>query len=119
MFIMHPREADRPRVDHDFDLILQEWALLPSNSVPNTANMEFNWLTINGVTSPMATPLMVRREGACVFAWSTWGWITIRFHLHGLQFADPAPLGRPPTGIDLGNRKHRPRRSGPGVRHRV
>ena len=65
MFIMHPKEVYRPPVDHDFGLILQEWALLPGNSVPNTANMEFNWLTINGVSAPMTTPMLVRL-GICV-----------------------------------------------------
>ncbi|MBK8315042.1 MAG: hypothetical protein IPL01_13955 [Acidobacteria bacterium] len=37
-----------PRVDKDFGLILQEWALLPNNDVPNTLSMEYNWLTLNG-----------------------------------------------------------------------
>src|SRR5581483_11621368 len=48
MFIMHPHDAWVPPVDHDFALVLQEWALLPNNTVPNTAGMEFNWLTFNG-----------------------------------------------------------------------
>lgn len=52
MFIMHPKDPYHPRVDHDFGLILQEWALLPGSVIPNTANMEFNWLTVNGVSSP-------------------------------------------------------------------
>src|SRR5260370_40864123 len=63
IFIMHPKETYRPEVDHDFGLILQEWALLPGNSVPNTANMEFNWLTINGVAGSLAAPPPGRRRG--------------------------------------------------------
>ena len=27
--------------------------MLPSNSVPNSAGMEFNWLTFNGVSAPV------------------------------------------------------------------
>jgi manganese oxidase len=49
MFIAHPREKHLPDVDHDYGIVLQEWAVLPNNSVPNTAGMEFNWLTLNGV----------------------------------------------------------------------
>ena len=35
-FILHPRQEYAPRVDHDFGIVLQEWALLPNNSIPNT-----------------------------------------------------------------------------------
>jgi len=55
MFIAHPREAHAPQVDHDYGIVLQEWAVLPNNSVPNTANMEFNWLTFTGVAAPLTT----------------------------------------------------------------
>jgi len=41
-------ERYRPRVDRDFTIILQEYAILPNIKVPNSLNMEFNWLTLNG-----------------------------------------------------------------------
>lgn len=47
LFIIHPKRPHAPRVDRDFGLILQEWALLPNNPIPNTLPMEFNCLTIN------------------------------------------------------------------------
>ncbi len=51
MFIAHPHAAYTPRVGHDYGIVLQEWAVLPNSSVPNTAGMEFNWLTFNGVAA--------------------------------------------------------------------
>src|ERR1700736_684845 len=36
-FIAHPEKEYKPRVDHDYGIILQEWAVLPANTVPNTA----------------------------------------------------------------------------------
>ena len=61
LFIMHPQEPrTTPRVDRDFGLILQEWAILPNNTVPNTLAMEFNWLTINGKAGPATTPMLVK-----------------------------------------------------------
>jgi manganese oxidase len=60
LFILHPKQPYRPRVHRDFGLILQEWALLPNNTVPNTLAMEFNWLTINGRAGPACTPMLVR-----------------------------------------------------------
>ena len=59
-FIVHPRAADTPRVDRDFGLIWQGWALLPNNTIPNTMAMEFNWLTMNGKAGPAATPMIVK-----------------------------------------------------------
>jgi FtsP/CotA-like multicopper oxidase with cupredoxin domain len=60
LFILHPKQPYQPTVHRDFGLILQEWALLPNNTVPNTLAMEFNWLTINGKAGPACTPMLVR-----------------------------------------------------------
>jgi FtsP/CotA-like multicopper oxidase with cupredoxin domain len=60
LFIIHPRAAYEPRVHRDFGLIFQGWAILPSNTVPNTLAMEFNWLTINGKAGPATTPMIVK-----------------------------------------------------------
>src|SRR6516162_6391884 len=86
MFIAHPKQAHAPRVDHDFGIILQEWAVLPSNSVPNTASMEFNWLTFNGVSAPLTTPLLVRLGNRVRLRIVNLGMDHHPIHLHGNQF---------------------------------
>jgi FtsP/CotA-like multicopper oxidase with cupredoxin domain len=58
--ILHPKKPYQPQVHRDFGLILQEWALLPNNTVPNTLAMEFNWLTINGKAGPACTPMLAK-----------------------------------------------------------
>jgi FtsP/CotA-like multicopper oxidase with cupredoxin domain len=60
MFLIHPRSAYQPAVDHDFALLIQEWAILPLSTVPNVTSMEFNWFTLNGRSAPYITPLLVR-----------------------------------------------------------
>lgn len=60
LFVIHPRQAYTPVVDHDFGLIVQEFAILPLNSIPNTVSEEFNFFTINGRSGPYITPLVVR-----------------------------------------------------------
>jgi hypothetical protein len=60
LFIVHPRSAYTPAVDHDFALVIQEWAILPQSTIPNTTSMEFNWFTLNGRSAPYTTPLVVR-----------------------------------------------------------
>src|SRR5579871_6706005 len=58
-FIIHPRTAYAPHVDKDFLIALQEYAVLPNSTIPNSMNMEFNWLTFNGKAGPASTPLII------------------------------------------------------------
>ena len=86
MVILHPSQAHTPVVDHDFGIVLQEWAVLPNNTVPNTANMEWNWLTFNGVVSPMTTPLIVRLGSRVRIRLVNIGMDHHPVHLHGHTF---------------------------------
>jgi len=85
-FIAHPKTPYRPRADHDYGLILQEWAVLPSNTVPNTAAMEFNWLTFNGVSAPAITPMLARVGSRVRLRIVNLGMDHHPIHLHGNQF---------------------------------
>jgi FtsP/CotA-like multicopper oxidase with cupredoxin domain len=60
LFIVHPKAAYQPAVDHDFALLIQEWAILPQATIPNVTSMEFNWFTLNGRSAPYITPVVVR-----------------------------------------------------------
>jgi outer membrane protein TolC len=87
MFVSHPKKEFLPRVDHDFGLVLQEWAVLPNNTVPNTAAMEFNWLTFNGVSAPAITPMIVRLGSRVRLRIVNLGMDHHPIHLHGNQVA--------------------------------
>jgi manganese oxidase len=86
MFIAHPETPHTPHVDHDFGIVLQEWAVLPNNSVPNTASMEFNWLTFNGLSAPSTTPLIARLGSRVRIRLVNLGMDHHPIHLHGNQF---------------------------------
>ena len=86
LFIAHPQTPYRPHVDHDFGIVLQEWAVLPANTVPNTASMEFNWLTFNGVSGPAITPMIVRLGSRVRLRIVNLGMDHHPIHLHGNQF---------------------------------
>ncbi len=86
LFIMHPKEPLTPRVDKDYGLILQEWAVLPSNTVPNTMSMEFNWLTMNGKAAPATTPLVARLGDRVRIRLVNMGMDHHPIHLHGNTF---------------------------------
>lgn len=93
LFIMHPKEPYRPRVDKDFGLIIQEWAILPNNTVPNTLSMEFNWLTINGKAGPATTPMIVRLGERVRIRMVNLGMDHHPMHLHGNTFYVTATEG--------------------------
>jgi FtsP/CotA-like multicopper oxidase with cupredoxin domain len=86
LFIAHPQTPYHPHVDHDFGIVLQEWAVLPANTVPNTASMEFNWLTFNGVSGPAITPMIVRLGSRVRLRIVNLGMDHHPIHLHGNQF---------------------------------
>ena len=86
LFIAHPQAPYTPHADHDFGIVLQEWAILPNNSVPNTAGMEFNWLTFNGLSAPATTPLLVRLGSRVRLRLVNLGMDHHPIHLHGHQF---------------------------------
>jgi manganese oxidase len=85
-FIMHPKAAYTPHVDKDFVVLLQEYAVLPNNTVPNTMNMEFNWLVFNGKTGPATTPLVVRLGDRVRIRTINLGMDHHPIHLHGHTF---------------------------------
>ena len=87
MFIMHPKEPFTPAVHRDFGIVIQEWALLPNNNVPNTLSMEFNWLTFNGKAGPACTPMLVRQGERVRIRLINLGMDHHPIHLHGNQFA--------------------------------
>jgi hypothetical protein len=85
-FIMHPKESYDPPVDRDFVILLQEYAILPSNQTPNSMNMEFNWLTFNGKAGPATTPLIVRLGDRVRIRMVNLGMDHHPIHLHGHTF---------------------------------
>src|SRR5712692_525872 len=100
LFILHPLRAHVPAVDRDFGVVLQEWAVLPNNTVPNTANMEWNWLTFNGAASPMTTPLVVRLGSRVRIRFVNIGMDHHPIHLHGHTFVvTGTEAGRQPETV--------------------
>jgi FtsP/CotA-like multicopper oxidase with cupredoxin domain len=85
-FVAHPERTYTPHADHDFGMILQEWAVLPNNSVPNTAAMEYNWLTFNGTSAPSITPMIARLGSRVRLRMINMGMDHHPIHLHGNQF---------------------------------
>jgi manganese oxidase len=86
LFVIHPKTPNKPHCHKDFGLILQEWALLPNNPVPNSLAMEFNWLTINGKAGPATTPMIVKQGERIRLRVVNLGMDHHPMHIHGHQF---------------------------------
>jgi len=87
LFIIHPKNPHQPPVHKDFGLILQEWAVLPNNTIPNSMSMEFNWLTINGRAAPATTPMIVKLGERVRIRMVNLGMDHHPIHIHGHQFS--------------------------------
>ncbi len=92
-FIVHPKRPYQPHVARDYAFILQEWALLPNNSVPNTLSMEFNWLTMNGRTGPDITPLLCKPGERVRIRFVNMGMDHHPMHMHGHQWVTTGTEG--------------------------
>jgi len=97
--IVHPQTPYTPQVDRDFGLIVQEWQILPNNTVPNSLAMEFNWLTFNGKAGPATTPMLVKQGERVRIRLVNLGMDHHPIHLHGNQFVVTGTEGgRVPEG---------------------
>jgi manganese oxidase len=87
LFLIHPKQAHEPRVDRDFALLIQEWAILPGSTIPNTMSMEFNLFTLNGRAAPFITPLVCKLGERVRIRLVNFSGIDHHpMHLHGLTF---------------------------------
>ena len=86
LFIVHPKRPHEPRCDKDFAFVLQGWAILPNNTVPNTLAMEFNWLTMNGKSGPATTPQIVKHGERVRLRFVNLSMDHHPIHMHGHQF---------------------------------
>lgn len=99
-FIIHPKTPYSPRVDKDYLIALQEYAVLPNSTIPNSMNMEFNWLTFNGKVGPASTPLIIRLGERVRIRIINLGMDHHPIHLHGFTFWETGHEGaRQPEAI--------------------
>jgi hypothetical protein len=79
-------EPYQPHCDKDFLIHLQEYAVLPDSTIPNTMSMEYNWLLLNGKAGPDVTPLIVRQGDRVRIRFVNLGMDHHPMHMHGHTF---------------------------------
>jgi hypothetical protein len=99
-FIIHPKTPYTPQVGKDYLIALQEYAVLPHSTIPNSMNMEFNWLTLNGKAGPASTPLIIKHGERVRIRIINLGMDHHPIHLHGFTFWETGREGaRQPEAI--------------------
>ncbi len=93
-FIVHPRTAENPRIDRDFNIMLHEWFIAPGTARPNPAVMtDFNIFTFNSRAWPGTAPLIVRTGQRVRVRFGNLSMDSHPIHLHGYHFEQTATDG--------------------------
>ncbi len=61
LLVIHPKKYDH-KIDKQFAIMLQEWAIKPGSEYPDLISMDFNWATFNGLAGP-SIPAMTVNQG--------------------------------------------------------
>jgi FtsP/CotA-like multicopper oxidase with cupredoxin domain len=86
-FIVHPRDAALRRVDRDFAIFLNEWAIKPGTATPDpTVMLDFNVFTFNSRVFPGTDPLLVRLGDRVRIRLANLTMDSHPMHIHGHRF---------------------------------
>jgi len=81
-FIIQPRNPGH-KIDREFAIMLQAYALLPGNEVPNLVTMDFNWFTFNGKVAPDIEVMRVKQGEKVRIRFSNLTMDSHPIHIHG------------------------------------
>ncbi|MBV9493125.1 MAG: copper oxidase [Acidobacteria bacterium] len=85
-FVVHPRVAPR-RIDRDFAIFLNEWAIKPGTATPDpTVMLDFNVFTFNSRVYPGTAPLLVRTGDRVRIRVANLTMNSHPIHIHGHRF---------------------------------
>jgi FtsP/CotA-like multicopper oxidase with cupredoxin domain len=86
-FVIHPRDGAVRRVDRDFAIFLNEWAIKPGTATPDpTVMLDFNVFTFNSRVFPGTAPLLVRIGDRVRIRVANLTMDSHPMHIHGHRF---------------------------------
>ncbi|MBW2148082.1 MAG: copper oxidase [Deltaproteobacteria bacterium] len=80
--VIHPRRPAR-RIDKDFAIMLQAFAIQPGNDRPNLVTMDFNWFTFNAKVAPDVEVMTVRQGDRVRIRLANLTMSSHPIHIHG------------------------------------
>lgn len=85
MFIIHPKNPKK-KIDKDFAIMLQEWALKPGETTPNVVGVKSNWYTFNGRVAPSIPRIVVNQGDRVRIRFGNLSMTSHPIHIHGYQW---------------------------------
>ena len=96
LFVIHPKEPRVPKVDRDFAIMLQEWAVHPGTYRPDPSVMlDFNLFTFNGKVFPAIDHLIAKTGDRVRVRIGNLTMDEHPIHLHGYNFKVTGTDGGP------------------------
>jgi FtsP/CotA-like multicopper oxidase with cupredoxin domain len=81
-FVIHPKKP-KYKIDREFAIMLQAFALLPGNDTPDLVTMDFNWFTFNGNVAPDIELMSVRQGNRVRIRFANLTMDSHPIHIHG------------------------------------
>lgn len=94
IFVIHPKKYER-KVDKQFAIMLQQWAILPGNEYLDLVTMDFNWFTFNGFTAPNIPVLTVKQGENVRIRFTNMVMDSHPIHIHGYIWEEVGTEGGP------------------------
>jgi manganese oxidase len=94
MFVSHPKEPEE-RIDRDFAILLQQFAIKPGNESPDLASMDAKWNTMNGHVAPNIPVLRVRQGERVRIRFGNLSLMNHPIHIHGYTWEVVGTEGGP------------------------
>ncbi len=94
LFIVHPKEPERPRIDRDFAIMLHMWSIHPGTYRPDPAVMlDFNIFTFNSKVFPAVDHLVVKTNDRVRIRIANLSMDEHPIHIHGHAYRVTATDG--------------------------
>lgn len=92
--VIHPKKYKK-KIDKDFVIMLQQWAILPGSEYLDFVTMDFNWFTFNGKSAPNIPVLTVNQGDHVRIRFTNVIMDGHPIHIHGYRWKNVSTEGGP------------------------
>jgi hypothetical protein len=94
LVVIHPSEPEH-KIDKDVAIMLQAFAFLPGNDLPDLVTMDFNWFTFNGKVAPDIEYITVKQGERVRLRFGNLTMHSHPIHIHGYAWKVVGTEGGP------------------------
>ncbi len=94
MLVIHPKIPEQ-KIDRDYAIMLQQWALPAGNEYINITTMDFNWFTFNGLAAPLIPHMQAKQDDRVRIRLGNISMDSHPIHIHGHIWDEVGTEGGP------------------------